>query len=430
MKTIILLSSLLFSFFSTSYAAEVFIGVNGGITSQAITLRIMDFAAQDETVKNEDFQNTVRSDLYMSRYFEIKESDGTNLKHSDSNQNNADAPDFSKADSQYILTGFFGKPEKEDRWIFTGTIYDVKSRKAILRKKYKGETKALRRSAHLFADAVTEALTGKPGIAHSRIAFSNDATGKKEIYVADYDGANLKKITSDKSINLLPRWSKDSSRIYYTTYRYGNPDMFEINFKEGKIQPFSTYQGLNIPGNISPDGLTMVMTASRGGDPNIYTLNIVTKAMKPLLERKYGITSSPTWSPDGKEVAFVSDRSGNPQIHVLNMETKKIRRLTRMNWCDSPMWSPDGSKILFSGRESTKEKFNIFVSDLTGSNIVRLTVKAGTNENPVWSPDGRFIAFTSTRNGRKQIFVMDADGSAQHVLNNIPGNSYTPSWSN
>ena len=66
---------------------------------------------------------------------------------------------------------------------------------------------------------------------------------------------------------------------------------------------------------------------------------------------------------------------------------------------------------------------------LTGSQIRRLTEKAGDNEDPSWSPDGRFIAFTSTRRGHKEIFVMDADGSAPHPLTELPGSSFTPSWS-
>ena len=53
---------------------------------------------------------------------------------------------------------------------------------------------------------------------------------------------------------------------------------------------------------------------------------------------------------------------------------------------------------------------DIFVVDLTGTHIKRLTSDAGSNEDPTWSPDGRFIAFTTTRNGRRQLYMMDMDG--------------------
>ena len=92
----------------------------------------------------------------------------------------------------------------------------------------------------------------------------------------------------------------------------------------------------------------------------------------------------------------------------------------------------------FTGKtDPVMEKFNASISfdrrlrqaDLTGSQVRRLTSKAGDNEDPSWSPDGRFIAFTSNRNGRREIFVMDADGSAPHPLTEMKGNSFTPNWS-
>ena len=113
----------------------------------------------------------------------------------------------------------------------------------------------------------------------------------------------------------------------------------------------------------------------------------------------------------------------------MDLETRKTRKLTRMNWCDSPSWSPSGEWIVFAGRETVKEKLNIFLTDLTGSQVRRLTNNSGDNEDPSWSPDGRFIAFTSNRSGRRELFIMDADGSAPHALTDLKGRTATPNWS-
>src|SRR5947209_90183 len=45
----------------------------------------------------------------------------------------------------------------------------------------------------------------------------------------------------------------------------------------------------------------------------------------------------------------------------------------------------------------------------------RLTFNVATDFQPDWSPDGRKIAFMSSRDGKPEIYVMDADGS--HVTN-------------
>jgi TolB protein len=409
-------------------AAEVYIGIEAGKAGPKVPLAMAQFlparaGAQTDLDLAEQFRDIIRADLLYSRYFDIQE-DALSPANLDTGR---ESLEFWRGLAGHLITG--RAQDAGNVWTMTAALRDLKAGGVSVEKHYQGEKRALRRAAHMFSDDITARLTGKRGIAQSKLAFSNDSTGRKEIYVVDYDGENLTKLTSDKSINLLPRWSRDGSRIYYTTYRWGNPDMFEIDLKAGKIKPFSTYQGLNIPGGFSPDGLTMVMTLSRGEDPGIYALDVVTKKLRNLL-KGFGVSSSPSWSPDGKEVVFVSDRAGNPQIFVLNLDSGKTRRLTRLNWCDSPSWSSSGEWIVFSGREASKDKFNIYITDVTGSQIRRLTEKAGDNEDPSWSPDGRFIAFTSTRRGRREIFVMDADGSAPHPITDLPGRSFTPSWSN
>jgi TolB protein len=419
--------ALLLAFPAAAAGTEIYIGVGAAPELPRAPLALAQFLPEDPA-KPQDielasgFRDIVRADLLYSRYFSVMEDQMSpfNLKE------DKKALKFWKTLGDHLVTATAGDHGKV--WTFRGRLRDLKTGEVLLEKFYQGERRGLRRAAHLFSDEIIMKLTGRRGIAHSKIAFANDSTGKKEIYIADYDGGNLTRLTSHNSISLLPRWSQDGSRIYYTTWKYGNPDMFEIDLRAGKIKPFTTFQGLNIPGGASPDGGSMVMTLSRGGDPSIYALDLKTKELSKLLKR-FGVSSSASFSPDGKEVTFISDRAGNPQVYVLELATGKTRRLTKMLWCDTPSWSPSGEWLVFAGREDRKEKMNIFLVDPTGSQLRRVTSGAGDNEDPSWSPDGRFIAFTSTRRGKREIFVMDADGSAPHPLTDLPGNSFTPSWS-
>jgi Tol biopolymer transport system component len=41
---------------------------------------------------------------------------------------------------------------------------------------------------------------------------------------------------------------------------------------------------------------------------------------------------------------------------------------------------------------------------------------AGATRDPAWSPDGRSIAFVSDRDGRYEVYLMNADGSGTRRL--------------
>ena len=71
----------------------------------------------------------------------------------------------------------------------------------ILAKSYNGNDRDV---AHQFADDIVETVTGNPGIATTKIAFVGTASGPKEIYFADYDGARARRLTTDRSISVAP----------------------------------------------------------------------------------------------------------------------------------------------------------------------------------------------------------------------------------
>ncbi len=403
---------------------DVYIGITSAGGKRLPVIGMPAFAApKDAQDAADQVHDTLRADILYGRYFDVSE----------------DGPAFDAQDLKDMLKGW-GK--KKAQYVIGGDIsyaqpyytikiyvYDVSTRAPVFAKAFKGNQASLRRLAHIAADQIILTLTGRRGIADTKIAFANNSTKHKEIYVVDYDGQNLKKLTNDRSIALLPRWSKDG-RIYYTTYRYKNPDIFAIDLKAGKIAPVIIRGGLSLIGGVSPDGKALVFTSSRGPNPSIYIYNLESGEKKQITNRQ-SVDGSPSYSPDGKFITFVSNRAGNPQIYVMELATGQTRPLTKtFNWSDSPQWSPTGEWIVFAGRESPYHPFDIFLVDLTGTQLRRLTTDAGSNEDPTWSPDGRFIAFTSTRNGgRRQLYVMDADGSAPHLVAPLPGNTFTPHWS-
>ena len=65
----------------------------------------------------------------------------------------------------------------------------------------------------------------------------------------------------------------------------------------------------------------------------------------------------------------------------------------------------------------------------TGGTPVQLTDAPGINIGGSYSPDGSRITFESDRSGSQQVYVMNADGSAQHRISFFGGRAATPEWS-
>ncbi len=137
--------------------------------------------------------------------------------------------------------------------------------------------------------------------------------------------------------------------------------------------------------------------------------------------------SAPTWSPDGRQMAFVGN-NGNEDIYVMNLDGSGLLRLTDDPAPDrSPVWSLDGQRIAFvSEREGNQE---IYVMNADGSSLTRLTDTPTSEWAPDWSPDGMQIAFGSERDGNEEIYVMNPDGSGLLRLTDDPAYDGSPIWS-
>jgi Tol biopolymer transport system component len=96
--------------------------------------------------------------------------------------------------------------------------------------------------------------------------------------------------------------------------------------------------------------------------------------------------------------------------------------------------SPSGSKsdvIVFSAWQATSSipNYEIYSMNVDGTGRVNLTNNEANDTYPAYSPDGKQIAFCSNRNGQSELFLMNEDGSNQHLLTNQVSDCGDPSWS-
>jgi TolB protein len=305
-------------------------------------------------------------------------------------------------------------------------LFDVFSGEQLYGKRALGSVERSRYLMHRLGDDIILRLTGHPGPFLTKMAFVGTSTGRKEIYISDYDGHNLKRLTHYNTITLSPRWSPSGDSMIYTSFRNSGTVLFMHNVVKGSVTKISGRKGLNIAAAWKPNGNELALTLTISGNPDIFLIDATGKILKRLT-KNWGIDVSPTFSPDGKKMAFVSNRSGSPQIYVLDLITDQIERLTfEGNYNTSPAWSKL-DWIAFAG--SSDDHFDIYTISPDGKDLHRITQHQGNNEDPCWSPDGRYIAFSSNRtDGNHHIFIANANGENQRQVTFFKGNQLSPSW--
>ena len=310
-----------------------------------------------------------------------------------------------------------------------GRLLEVREDKMMAGRRYRGEIKQRDDMVLRLCDGLIEEFTGEPGISRSRLAFVSDATGRKEAYIANALGMDLRQVTKHRHLVVSPRFSPDGNYLAYTSYHTGNQNLYLTDLRQSTTtNAISRRRGMNMAPAWLPDGRSMIVTLSKDGTPDLYVIDREGQ-VKDRLTSGAGINVSPSMSPDGNSIVFVSDRSGTPQVYLMDLHTRNTQRLTFEGKENAePSWSPKGDLIAFTSLRNGQ--YQIYTMNPKNPNASQLVSSGGGDcEAPVWSPDGKQIAFVHKSRGRKQLWVMLKDGREMRVLfDNLQGNQSYPQW--
>jgi serine/threonine protein kinase len=127
---------------------------------------------------------------------------------------------------------------------------------------------------------------------------------------------------------------------------------------------------------------------------------------------------SPSWLPDGR-ILYSGCWLNSCGIIAMRADGSFPRQVVAGSTETNPESSPNGRQVaLMSQRDGNWE---IYVADVDGGNLQRLTNNPANDGLPTWSPDGRYIAFVTNRDGPWAVWLMRPDGSGKRRLFDIGG---------
>jgi Tol biopolymer transport system component len=236
-----------------------------------------------------------------------------------------------------------------------------------------------------------------------------------EIYTINDDGTDLALFINPQSMN--PVWSPDGKKILFTIFEkqpyqiWGIYFLASINSDGSDKRKISDYFAWKY--DWSPDSEHIGFTCFENEKGDVCT-------MDPNGTNAVHLTGDPSfdmfiqWSPDGKQILYKSDQEGGEYgTYIMDANGGNPKKLIQKDESTSDeRFSPDGKKILYVYRYFT----NIFSINSDGSGDIQLTDHPGPDVCPIWSPDGEKIVYITQRNGPREIFLMNADGSDQKLL--------------
>jgi len=275
-----------------------------------------------------------------------------------------------------------------------------------------------------------------------------------DVRIFDFSTKKSERITDNPYQNVFPMWTKDGSKIYYTSDRDNHMNLYVYDVKSKSTEQLTFHKEFDIkfpsigentvvyenggclykwdpvqkkevkiPVEIKNDLLydrpewKDLSTSARGFSLSTNGERLLLSARGDIfsIPAKEGITYNltntsssnnriPAWAPNGSGYAYVSDKEGEFNIYFHETATGKERKLTDIQgYIFSFKWSPDSKKILWSEKRNTLNLLDV----ATGKNEVIEQSGHGSLHSFSWSPDSKLITYTLPTSTMSVVMVYD-----------------------
>jgi Tol biopolymer transport system component len=184
------------------------------------------------------------------------------------------------------------------------------------------------------------------------VAIRDPGSGRRDIWVFDLERDTASRLTFDPADDLNAAWSPDGTRIAFTSDRRGHRDLY-VKKADGTgpddlLLESATPKSIE---NWSPDGRWIAYNENNGND--IWTLAFDKRKPEPFLRTPFR-EQRPRFSPDGRWVAYNSNETGHAEVYVQPFPPAGGKWQISTNGGSEPQWRGPGKEIFFLSADPVK----------------------------------------------------------------------------
>lgn len=201
---------------------------------------------------------------------------------------------------------------------------------------------------------------------------------------------------------------------------YPGFDIHVSDLEGNLLRKLTNTPGYDAEATVSPKGDLIVFTSMRDGDMELYTMKIDGSDVRRVTNVP-GYDGGAFFSPDGTKLLWRASRPKegaeldeyrkllteglvmptSMELYVANVDGSDIRKITDLgqaNW--APYWHPSGEKIIFASNHQSPRgfPFTLFMINADGTGLEQVSYGDTFDAFPVFSADGKYLVFSSNRN--------------------------------
>ncbi|HXG53773.1 MAG TPA: hypothetical protein VNJ03_00190, partial [Vicinamibacterales bacterium] len=150
-------------------------------------------------------------------------------------------------------------------------------------------------------DPVDTKLLTQPAISAGHVAFIYAG----DLFVAEVDGTNVRRLTTDDGTESNPVFAPDGKMIAFSAQYEGNTDVYTVPITGGAPVRLTWHPGSDLVQSFTPDGKAVLFTSQRATFTGRYS-QLFTVPVAGGMESQLPIPNAAraTYSPDGQRIAY------------------------------------------------------------------------------------------------------------------------------